>query len=294
MNINSRIDLLSISSDAFFMKKALYFRDGIESSNLKEHLDNTVIDFPKGTDKRFSEMRAKTLVGEVIPAFRIAQWKADKYPTIIYHHGALEEAYDHSFQRIFPTQMIKIPVNFIVVRSPFYANPRDFKSGIRSLDNFTALLATSTKLIEHLVLMAREIGSEFVTVAGLDMGGFISNIHHTYFNSADYYKPCLAGTSIDETFLNTVYSKLMSPLALNNKDMIRKALNLEKDFSQVDNSKVHPLLAKYDRVVELNRQKKYYRDENITIIDKGHITGTMSLRSLRQHILKFVYDYGKE
>ncbi len=294
MNINSKIDLLSISSDAFFMKKSLYFREGVESSNLKEHLSNTVIDFPKDNDKRFSEIRAKTLVGEVIPAFRIAQWKADNYPTIIYHHGALEEAYDHSFQRIFPTQMVRIPVNFIVVRSPYYEKSRDFKSGIRNLDNYTALLATSTELIEHLVTMVKGIGSKSVTVAGSDMGGFISNIHHTYFNSADYYKPCLAGTSIDDAFLNTAYSKLMSPMALNNKKKIREVLNFEEDFSIVDNSNVYPLLARHDQFIDMDRQKKFYKNENVTIIDKGHITGAMSLRPLRQHILKFVYDYGKE
>ena len=294
MNINSRIDLLSIGSDALFMRNALYFRAGIESSTLKEHLDNTNMDFPKDNDKRFSELRAQTLAGEVIPAFRIAQWKANKHPTIIYHHGAFEQAYDHSFQRLFPTQMLGIPANFIVIRAPYSVNIRDFKSGTRTLENYTAMLAVSTKLIEHLVSMVREIGSESVLVAGVDLGGFIANIHHTYYNTADYYKPCLAGTSINEALLNSAYSKLMSPLALKNKEKVTKVLDFEEDFAKVDNSNVYPLLARYDKVIDLERQSKHYKKENTTIIDKGHILGMMSLRTLRGHILKFAHDYGKD
>jgi len=286
MNRYVFLDKASLISSAVYLFGSKYFRESIDSATLKEHIEHTDIEFPENPDKRFCELKAKTLVGDVFPAYRIAQWKSDTYPTIIYHHGEAEEPYDHSFNKIFPIEMLKMPVNFIIVRASYSAKARSYYKGIRSLENYAAMLAVSVQLIEHLIKMVREIGSQHVTVAGLSLGGFVTNIHHTYCNSADSYKPCLAGTSIEEALFNAEHARMMSPLALKNEAKIKKVLNFEEDFRKVDHGNLFPLLARYDQVMELSRQSQFYPKENITVIDIGHVTWTLGLRALREHLLK--------
>jgi hypothetical protein len=286
VNIHASLDKLSLRSSALFYSKSKYFRDSLESATLQEHLENTQIEFPEEADKRFYELKAQTLAGEMYPAFRIAQWKSDAYPTIIYHHGAAEEPYDYSFKRICPIEMLKIPANFMVIRAPFGARVRHLTQGIKDLASYTAMVAVSVKLVEHLNTMAKRIGSSSVTVTGLSLGGFVTNIHHTYFNSADYYRPCLAGTSIEEALLNSEYSRMVSPQALQNKDRIKAVLNFEEDFCKVNHENVFPLLGRFDQIMLLDRQSRFYPKDKITLIDRGHVTGALALRSLREHILK--------
>lgn len=280
------LDKASLISSAIYLFSSKYFRESVESEKLKEHLDNTQIEFPENPDKRFQELRAKTLVGDLFPAFRIAQWKSDNFPTIIYHHNGAEEPYDYSFKKIFPIDMLKMPVNFIIVRGPLGARARLYYKGIRSLRNYTAMLAVSVNLTEHLIDMVRKIGSQHITVAGLSLGGYITNIHHTYFNSADCYKPCLAGVEIEEDLFAAQHLRLMSPLALQNRLKVKEVLSIQTDFNQIDHNKLYPLLARYDQVVDLAKQGQYYPQENMTIIDKGHATWALALRPIREHLLK--------
>jgi len=47
---------------------------------------------------------------------------------------------------------------------------------------------------------------------------------------------------------------------------------------------VFPLLSRYDQFIQYERQKGIYLPENITVLEKGHITGSMDFKALREHI----------
>ncbi len=96
----------------------------------------------------------------------------------------------------------------------------------------------------------------------------------------------MAGAGLAEVFINSVYEKLTAPPAKENPEQVRKILNFDDDFAKVDNSNVFPLLGKYDRIIRFERQMQCYDERFITVLEKGHITGALAYKKLREHILK--------
>ena len=232
------------------------------------------------------EVEAETLIGVLNPAFRITQLKGKEYPIIIYHHGSGENPYDRSFNSIFPVKKMDIPANLIVIRAPFNRSTKEYMTSIKDLANFVAMLSVSVKLIEQLISYCRERGTSCIVVSGISLGGWVTNLHHTYYNSADIYKPLMAGAELAEVFLNSVYKKLTAPLAKENPNQVRKILNFDDDFAKVDNSNVFPLLGRYDQIIKFERQKQCYDEHLITVLEKGHITGALTYEKSRQHIIE--------
>jgi len=255
MNIHTILDNFTVSLSALLLPKSKFFRESIES-----------------------------------PAFRIAQWKGKEYPTIIYHHGSGENPYDRSFNSIFSIKKMDISANLIVIRAPFNRSAKEYMTSINDLANFVAMLSVSVKLIEKLVSYSREKGISCVVISGLSLGGWVTNLHHNYFNSADYYKPLMAGAELAEVFINSVYEKLTASLAKENPEQVRSILNFDDDFAKVDNSNVFPLLSLYDQIISFDRQKQCYDENLITVLEKGHITGALAFEKLRRHILENVEE----
>lgn len=290
MNIHSLVDNMAVGTGALFMPK--YYREGHESATIAEHLNNISMIFPDVQGEGDYEIETETLAGNLNAAFRVAKWTDVKQPTIIYHHGAAETPFDYGFNRIFPASKIDIPANLVLVRAPFHRNMKDFQRGIRTLNNVAAMLAVSVRLIEYLVLYLRQESAGKVVVAGTSMGGFITNLHHIHFNSADYYTPLLAGLAMDDAYLYSTYSKAVARAAKDNPAAIKSVLNFEKDFSRMDNSNVFPLLAVHDTLIRYEQQKASYGSIPVETINKGHTTGALAYKELREHILKSLQKQG--
>ncbi len=293
MNFHAFVDNVSVTVGSKFMPK--YFREGIETLSLNEHLKMPDIELPGmfeaellDPQKRDYNVTANSKVGKLSAGFRIAKWMGAKYPVIIYHHGASEIPFDYGFNRIFLTgkEKYSVQANLILIRAPFHGSMQEFKDGIRTLAGYMAMLAVSVKLIEAIVVYLRKSGVKKILLSGTSLGGYITNIHHIYFDSADIYVPLLAGTAMDDTFLNSTYSKAVDSKAKANPNVIQSLLNFETDFANQINSNVFPLLAKYDQLVRHERQKESYGQTPVYTIEKGHATGAMSYRLLREHIFQ--------
>ena len=183
-----------------------------------------------------------------------------------------------------------IPANLIVIRAPFNRSAKEYMTSIKELSNFMAMLSVSMKLIERLISYCREKGTTCIIVSGISLGGWVANLHHAFFNSADYYKPLMAGAGLAEIFLSSVYKKLTAPLAEENMDQVRKIMNFDDDFAKMDNNNVFPLLGRYDQIIKFERQKECYDERSITVLEKGHITGALAYKQLREHIFKNIEE----
>lgn len=284
MSIHGFIDSFSTSLGARFMPK--YFRDGAESGTVAEVLREIELELPAIEGEGEYELTAGTAVGELEAGFRLVQWIGDSVPAIVYHHGAAETPYDYGFKGIFPVHKMEIPANLLLVRAPFHRNMKDFQSGIRTLANITAMLAVSVLVIEHLAQHCRQNGVDRIVVAGTSLGGFITNLHHIHFNSADVYTPLLAGLAMEDAYLVSAYSKAVDPRAREESaDSIKSVLNFENGFAAGENGNVFPLLARHDRLIRYERQKESYGGHPVSTIEKGHATGALSYKQLRTHIL---------
>jgi hypothetical protein len=182
-----------------------------------------------------------------------------------------------------------VPANLIILRAPFHNQATgDYAVKLGDLANFVAMLAVSVTLVQRLVTRLKQQSDQPVLVTGISLGGWVTNLHRTYFNSADRYLPLLAGAALAELFLTSAYHHLTGRLARENPDKLRQILNFEDAFRQVKEENVYPLLARYDQYIQYDRQKGCYGQQPIQVLEKGHITAAMASDKLRKHLLQHI------
>lgn len=286
------LDKYSVTMTSALLKNGQWFRESIDSPGFKEHLDNILMELPKIQSEGFYEVKGTCLAGSADPAFHIAKWLGPEYPTVIYHHGNNESPFDYgfaaknTFKSVILNNKDRFKANLINMRAPFHNSGMKFYiQKIGRLTDFTAMLSVSVKLIELLTQYLKRAGCGKVIVTGVSLGGWVTNLHRSYYNSADAYIPIFAGAALEELFLTSYYKKLAGHLVMEKPDELRKTLNFEQDFMKVPDENVFPLLARYDQFIEFDRQKQCYSEKSISVIDKGHITGALSSKELRDHIL---------
>ncbi len=290
MSIHAWIDQFSMSLAAKITKKK-YFADEADSPSIKEYLESVEVE-------GFPEIRGEghypvVFVKEDQPlegAFIVEQWKGDEYPTIIYHHGAAEGSYDFSFNRILKKDKDKIDANLIAIQAVFNHNNQEFMDSIPRLSNYTFMLATSALMVEELVQQLQKLGSRRIIITGTSLGGVVTNIHFTYFHTADAYRPMLAGAKIAEVYISSAYAKVASENGRSRPENLRHALNFEEDMKKRDPARLVALMARYDQLIQWEVQKGAYEPERIHMIFYGHATGATRFSLLRQHILAGLHD----
>ncbi|PKM85027.1 MAG: hypothetical protein CVU86_03995 [Firmicutes bacterium HGW-Firmicutes-11] len=288
------IDNYSVAMTALLTKNYRWFSDSIDSPGFRDQLRDIAITLPTVEGERFYEIDATSSEGRLDPAFHVVKWHGPEYPTIIYHHGNNENPFNYgrasknTFKSILYKNKDEIDANLISLRAPYHNNDMKyyFKKMAR-LSEFTAMLSTSVNLVESLVQMLQNSGCSRVAVAGLSLGGWVTNLHRSFYNSANLYIPIFAGASLGELFLTSCYQQLSSDLAKGNPEIIRTCLNFDQEFKKIEDDNVYPLLAKFDQIIEYNVQSLCYEKQQVAVINKGHITGALSSDALREHILRY-------
>ena len=293
MNKHALIDSIPSSLAAYMFSSRKMFRESIDSPSYVELLETTTLKCPSINGEGFYELQADTLTGKLDPAFHIAQWKGHSYPTLIYHHGNNERPFHNygfgknTFKRIFLSIKEDIPANLIVVRAPYHCCLRTYLREMGKLSTLTALMIVSVKVFETLVDYASKKGSSIV-ISGISLGGWVTNLHRTFFNSADLYIPMLAGTIPSDVFSNSIYRKLTADLAHDNQAAIEETLDFKEQFVKHSDDNVLPLLARYDQVMRYNEQKESYGDCAVAVMERGHFTGSLASTEIRNHILPYL------
>ena len=279
------IDTTAIGVGSLFIPK--YFRDGVESPSVEEHIAGVQLDVPQFENEKTCEVAVETLAGPLTAAVQLAQWKGSGFPTIIYHHGALEIPYDYGFRRIFPLGKHAIDANLFLIRAPFHDRRKHFIEGMATTRNWLTMMAVSVNTIQQVIQQVRVKSDKKILVGGTSLGGFVTNLHHIHFNSADVYTPLLAGLAMDDVLLHSVYSKSVAASAKAQPEIMRRLFNFQPDFQRSGQSHecVHPLLAEHDAIIRFDVQRESYGGMEVAIIEKGHTTGAMDYLSLRNHMM---------
>ncbi|MFU8771625.1 MAG: alpha/beta hydrolase family protein [Anaerolineales bacterium] len=240
-------------------------------------------------------MPTETFAGRVDPAFQVAHWESAGLPFIIFHHGNNERPFDYSltskntFKNVLYKQKDFDDTCLVSLRAPFHNSLKEYQQRMEHLTHFVGMLAVSVRLVEKLVEFAREQGYLPVVVTGISLGGWVTNLHRAYYNSADAYIPMLAGASLAEVFLSSAYRKVTGDLALENPRVLREALNFERKFIKVPDKNVFPLLAVHDQIIEYNIQRRAYENHIIEELQKGHLTASLDFQALRQHVISNIH-----
>jgi len=294
MNIHITLDNLTVGLSVLALGSSRFFDRSIESPTLEEHLEATLLRLPEITGEGYYEVEAQGLAGKLDPAFHIVQWKGRECPTIIYHHGGLESPFDYArfskntFKNVLFSRRHLVEANLFNLRAAFHKDVRRFAGmrRMRSLSDFAAVLSVSVKLVEAITSSARASGGGRVIVTGISLGGWVTNLHRAYFNSANAYVPIMAGAALGEVFVTSAYRRMTGRLARENPHVIRDVLNFEADYLRVEDENVFPLLALYDQIVQYPVQKTCYGSAPIRILSMGHATGARAHGELRRHILE--------
>ncbi|MFO7952914.1 MAG: hypothetical protein R6U91_08970 [Bacillota bacterium] len=297
MNKHIFMDSFPVNLASFLFYRNKLYRDSLESPFYEELLDSTELKWPDIKGKGTYEVPAQTALGKLDPAFRVASWKGSDYPTIIYHHGNNERPFDNkpfvnnTFKNIFLAANPPVPANLIVVRAPHHRSFRLYMKHMGHLATFTAVMAVSTIMVENLTRYA--IGKNTrVAVSGISLGGWITNLHRAFFNTANIYIPLLAGTKPADVFTYSIYRKLTAPQARNNPEALEKILDFKDKFLEVKDKNVFPLLGRYDQIIRYEKQKESYGDLHpVAAIDRGHVTASLAVDQLRSHILTHLKSY---
>ncbi len=291
MNKHILFDKLTAAIASAAIGKNKFFSESLESKGYKEYLKETELSVTS-LEKGIHEANAKTSIGELDPAYYVARWRGKDYPTIIYHHGNNERPFDfsrfakNSFKTIFYDSKDPIDANLIAIRAPFHNDSlKSYQKVVGHLSNFVAMLSTSVKLIEHIIQYLKKEAEAPILVSGISLGGWVTNLHRSFFNTADAYVPLLAGAALDHLFTGSNYKKMGGRIARENPDKIRQTLNFEKEFQKVTDNNVFPLLGRYDQYIHYERQRKSYENKSFKVIDKGHVTSFMAPNELRNHLL---------
>lgn len=286
MGVYEFIDQLSMRIGGAVAKNSKYFSKSVESKTISEYINCLEIKPLTFDGEGYYPVDIRGRNVTMVAAFQINQWKGKEYPTIIYHHGAAEGAYDYSFKNILGKSKNLINANLIAIQAPFNHSNKEYMDSIAYLSNYTAMLAGSALLIEGIITELRRNGAAKIVVAGTSLGGFVTNLHFTYFQSADCYKPLLAGANLGDVFIKSAYTMVTSENGKSNPDVLNKVLNFDNDLQKRDQYNLFPLLGKNDQIIRYNVQKMAYSTKNLKVVPYGHATGATKFKMLRQHILE--------
>jgi hypothetical protein len=292
MNKHVFLDNLTATIGTIISGKMKFFSESIESDSFINHINSVKITIPEFSAEGTFEAEARTKAGKLDPAFRIEKWLGFDYPTIIYHHGNNERPFDYrksaknTFLNIFIKAKDKFLCNLIVVRSPFHNNSlKAYQLKVARLANFMAMLSVSAVLTESIIKQIRTKSEAPVLTCGISLGGWVTNLHRSIFNSSTAYIPLMAGTFLGELFLESKYRRLTSDLALLNPEKIRHHLNFNTLFDKVTDKNVYPVLAVYDQFILFKTQNNSYPGHPVKTFEAGHVTGALSAGYFRKHIL---------
>lgn len=299
INKHAIIDRAVVLLGNLFAGKNKFFQYSIESPSFYEFVSNTQIEeIPGFQCAGVYEIDARYRDEQLDPAIFVYQWKGWDYPTVIYHHGNSENPFDlsskskNTFRLIFTPEKHALQANIICLRAPFHkGSGKEYASKITSLHNFMLMLSVSVLLIEELTITLKSNQAPEVLVTGLSLGGWVTNLHHTYFNSADSYIPMLAGTFLGDLFYSSIYRKMTGNAFRKNPEVVRDKLNFFEDFAKVSADNVYPLLARYDQYIKYSTEKQTYQNLPLTVLDYGHITTAFSHSDqLFQHIQSVLFS----
>ncbi|HDP99832.1 MAG TPA: hypothetical protein ENN22_11705 [bacterium] len=292
MNKHIFFDRLTVFIAALVTGRKKFFAQSIDSRGFEELIESAKVEIPAIDGETTNEVEA--IIGEsrLAAAYRVEQWLGTDFPTIIYHHGNNERPFDYragaknTFFNIFVKHREAFRANLMVVRAPFHdGSLKRYQNQMTELENFMIMLAVSVKMNEAIIRRLREKGAKRTITSGISLGGWVTNLHRSYFNSATIYVPLLAGAFLGEVFLTSRYRKLTGKKALENPEVIRRRLNFHTAFANVTESKVFPLLATYDQFIAYEVQKASYERHPIKTIEAGHVTGALKADLLRAHVM---------
>lgn len=292
MNRHIFVDRLSIRLAAA-ASRARFFGADIAAPGWRELLDAIELEVPSLGAEGIFELQARCpWADDLHPAVLVHRWLGADRPTLVFHHGNNEQPFamgpraKNTFFHAFVKDGEPEGLNLVALRAPYHDVPLpEYARQISRLAAFKAMLAVSVRLADAVLARLRALGCERTLLAGISLGGWVVNLHRAWFGGAAAYAPLLAGAGLGDIFFTRTYRRMLAPLGRAHEAEVRSALDFDEALLAAPRANVFPLLARFDQIIELDRQRRSYGDIPIEVIDRGHVTAALSPDLLRRHVL---------
>ncbi len=300
MNTHALLDEFTIRLSSLLLGRSKFFTESIDSAPILDVIEDTTLPDRSQPIHETSKndpaiVEVETPTGTYEAAVGAWQWKRSTRPTIVFHHGSGENPFDEgrfassSLDRIFEDPS-DIEANIVAVRAPFHdLTAWKYARSMGDLSKFVGMLASSTALVQAVTEDLHAERSPAVVVSGISLGGWVTTLHQTAYDSAELYAPIFAGDRLGEMFVSSAYRGMTSELARMNPERLTEVLDYRQAYADVE-SPTRPLLARYDRIIEYGVQQPAYDDEVQEVIDYGHVTGSLQAERLRQHVVDVMIE----
>lgn len=285
MSVHAWLDKAVVSLGGLYGDSVRFFREGVQGPALPDAVAATEVAFePQGPGR---EQTVPVGCGSIEATTRVARihWEGPDRPTLIFHHGSGEHAYTRRLARTIPAGC-REGVNLLAISAPFNEDARRYLHGVGSLRRFVFMLAASVRTAEAVRVWLVGQGCVRTVLAGISLGGWVTNLHAACFASMTSYRPIFAGAALDDLFVNTPYRKLLASGARSRAAELSIALNFEDRFVRdAPRERVHALLARFDQFIRFPRQRGIYLPGQVRVLEKGHVTGSLDTPALRAHLI---------
>lgn len=293
MNIHIFIDRSVVKIMKLVAGRRRLFSRNLESPSFQELIRTIELNVPEINGAGHYDAETVTPYGTFRPAFKVVQWLGNDFPTVIYHHGNSEKPFKfrrfarNTFFNIFLNTATPVKANLIALASPLHTVPlKEYRSRAGDLRQFIIAIAVMPVLVEKIISQLKQRVTKPIIVSGISFGGFVTNLHRAFFNTADTYIPILAGSAMDRLFFDSVFSQIVSPVVHENPEKMKDIMNFEKLFMKIPDKNIFPLLGRYDQFVELSVHSRCYEGHTVNIADLGHVTTAYCTQTMREHIFK--------
>lgn len=293
MNIHIFIDRSVVKLMKLVAGNRRLFGKSIESRSFEELVRTIQIKVPVIKGVGLYEVEAQTPQGIMNPAFKVVRWLGNDYPTVIYHHGNSEKPFKfrkfarNTFFNVFLNTTVPVEMNLIALCSPMHTIPMsEYKSKLTELGNFISAIAVMPILVENIISQLKPKVTKPIIVSGISFGGFVTNLHRAFFNTADRYIPLLAGSAMNELFFKSAFKDLASDILLQYPEKIKQMLNFDEPFMKNKDKNLFPLLGRYDQFVNFEIHSRCYEGHPLHVVEKGHVTTAYSAETMRKHIFE--------
>jgi hypothetical protein len=263
-----------------------YFRDGIDSPPLWEHVRALEFELPKLTKVGRTPFEVTTLAGDVGAAVHVHTPGMPDAPVLIWHHDAGELPPTRTLAQMFPDKS-PTDLTIFVVEAPLHDNRDGPRVAGSSLIVHLAVLAVAVSVTERLLEWPRIANAPLTVVAGLGQGGYIANWHHLLRDTADLYIPFMAGTAEAEQFLSALPT---AKAARRRPDHLRELLNFDAKWAERPHGNVFPVLGCGDVINRLEDQARAYGNTPVEVWPVSHSAAAKSAERMRAKIERHIAE----
>jgi hypothetical protein len=256
------------------------FHGGLDSPPLAEHLRALDFELPRlGRPGRFA-FKAESLVGSVGAAIHLYVQGADDAPVLIYHHAGGEVPATSALRDIYPSPH-RAGLTILAVEAPYHETSRQFEAANGSMLTFLTMQAVAIEATERLLQSPALSEAPLRVVAGYGQGGFVANLHHLHYDTANIYIPLMAGTAQAEPFLDALPT---ASRVRHKPDALRQLLNFDAEWAKREHRNVFPVLGCADLVNRFDTQSRSYAATPIEVWPLSHRAGAKAPERIRAKI----------